>query len=742
MSRGDRGMTSRSSLSKSVIGQKELLQLNKEDENIPWKNFDEVNAWANYQTTAQQARPIDASRHRDRHVANLLQRSRHGDQAVQKILQESNQFDEERTPDSLDFARFFHKSSSQHFHIEGQISADLPARIKKAIEDTFNVYFQRDFQDAVQEKQRNAFMGKHLHFYGTMPWLQPWIVSSLPFPDVFLFIELSLRGVGQVFFQNSPLSGLLMLVGLYWQSSRVATHGVISLLSGNMVALTLGFDIGLIRSGLFGYDAVLVGLCFATFHTDETHSKWTLSIPVTCAIYGSFSSVLFVVMGKLLVPYKAPPLTLPFCFASLMFLSGTANMPNIRFASVVEPALPIYNADTSFSFDISLRAFVEGVIRSIGQVFFADKIISGILIFTGIAVCSRICAIAALIGAIIGSLVSLLVGTSADAIERGLFGFSTSLTVTGIFLFYVPSNGTALLATMAAIMTSLVQQTLTTLFGPYGLPVLTLPFCVIALPFLILQGTTDLMIAVPLEEITIPEDHLIKVRMLRKGFGYLETILESQHKSRTKSMSGVVKRKLRKAATNAFVRSPQKFSTTPANNRSSRKSSFCKSAAKNQDEIIVEMFEHMLPEGNEEIRVEDFVASLRGAGLNSTEGLRFAILVLLEMDMDDSGSIDKKEFLALCSISQSIHSICHDIARFCHFVDRDCNQAIDLEEIDTALRYIGEDILTEDERSAIVLLMGMADKDSEIDIVEFIDQVTIANIKNLVSSYQDETMSK
>ena len=35
-----------------------------------------------------------------------------------------------------------------------------------------------------------------------------------------------LRGVGQVFFMNNPLSGLVILAGLFVQSPRVTTYGM------------------------------------------------------------------------------------------------------------------------------------------------------------------------------------------------------------------------------------------------------------------------------------------------------------------------------------------------------------------------------------------------------------------------------------------------------------------------------------------------------------------------------------
>ena len=42
---------------------------------------------------------------------------------------------------------------------------------------------------------------------------------------VLSFIVNCLRGVGQVFFMNNPLSGLIILTGLFVQSPRVAFHG-------------------------------------------------------------------------------------------------------------------------------------------------------------------------------------------------------------------------------------------------------------------------------------------------------------------------------------------------------------------------------------------------------------------------------------------------------------------------------------------------------------------------------------
>jgi urea transporter len=82
----------------------------------------------------------------------------------------------------------------------------------------------------------------------------------MPVPGFWLFVELCLRGISQVYFQSNPFTGLLMLTGLFVQSPRVAVHGVLSVVCGNLIAYLLGMDKGMIKAGLFGYNGTSGGL--------------------------------------------------------------------------------------------------------------------------------------------------------------------------------------------------------------------------------------------------------------------------------------------------------------------------------------------------------------------------------------------------------------------------------------------------------------------------------------------------
>lgn len=81
-------------------------------------------------------------------------------------------------------------------------------------------------------------------------------------------------------------------------------HGIIAIICGNLSGLFMGFDNSFLSCGLFGYNSFLVGLAIATFDSAETHMGYNLSAVIGVIISSYFSSVLFVMLGKMLAPYK------------------------------------------------------------------------------------------------------------------------------------------------------------------------------------------------------------------------------------------------------------------------------------------------------------------------------------------------------------------------------------------------------------------------------------------------------
>jgi urea transporter len=160
-----------------------------------------------------------------------------------------------------------------------------------------------------------------------------------------------------------------------------------------------------------------------------------------------------------------------------------------------------------------LEGVLNAIFRGISQLFFANSIVAGIIIIAGIAVCSRIAAIFALVGSTVGMLTGLAVGANGVAIYNGLWGFNSfdaALAIGGVFFVLTWRSG--VLAVACAVFAALLFGAIATLFIPWGLPALTLPFVFATLTFVLLRHAGTPLEAVAVEDITTPEEHLTRSR--------------------------------------------------------------------------------------------------------------------------------------------------------------------------------------------------------------------------------------
>lgn len=350
---------------------------------------------------------------------------------------------------------------------------------------------------------------------GTMPALG---VRAHNIPVVG-FIEYCLRGIGQVVFMNSPVTGLFILAAAWIYDPWFGFGGTVGVVASTLAAHVLGFDSGAIRAGLFGFNGVLVGLALSLFLSPT----WDPLVIVWMIVLSAVSSVL---MGALAVVFGGswgvPPFTLAFNTTTLLFLITGLHVANGRLGVGIEPAAPVFGgpdvqtalrptADAVGGTDAV--ALLNAVFRGIGQLFFLNSILSGVLIIIGIVFCSRIAAIFALVGSIVGMLTGLALGADGVAIYNGLWGFNSfdaALAIAGVF--YVLTWRTALLGVACAAFTALLFGAIAAVFTPWGLPALTLPFCFGTLTFVLLKDASKSISWVPPAEVVTPEEHRRRAR--------------------------------------------------------------------------------------------------------------------------------------------------------------------------------------------------------------------------------------
>lgn len=305
------------------------------------------------------------------------------------------------------------------------------------------------------------------------------------------FVDVNLRGIGQVMFQDSPLTGALFLLAILWGSlavgmPQVVIGGVVALVVATLAAMWLHVDRAALHAGLYGYNAVLVGLALPTFLAPGP-LLWLYVV-----LGGAVSVVAMLAIANAVKPWGVSALTFPFVLVTWLFLLATygfaglsgAGLPG---AGVVQAVVPV-PSDPLRTID-----FVGGVLHSISQVFLKGNAISAMLFLAGLAVSSVPAALFALGGALVAVIAAHIFGAESDLITRGLLGFSPVLTAVALgSVFYKPSPRVVVYAALGTVFTVIAQAALNAALTPFAIPTLTAPFVLASWIFLLPQQYFDL----------------------------------------------------------------------------------------------------------------------------------------------------------------------------------------------------------------------------------------------------------
>ncbi|WP_395852046.1 urea transporter [Cystobacter fuscus] len=344
-------------------------------------------------------------------------------------------------------------------------------------------------------------------FDGTMP---NWGKRADRHP-LLAFVDSCLRGIGQILFADNPVSGLLILLGLFVTSPWLGVATLLGLVSATASALLLRLDRSRLRAGLYGYNGALVGGALATFLVPE----WSPGIILYIIGAAAVSTLLMLAVSLVLVDHlHLPPLTLPFNLVTIPCLLATFATSHIQHGPLLarhmaEPINPALRESANAGTVSLASALVEALFRGIGQIVFADHVLSGVLILLGVLVWSRIAGLFALLGSMLGLLVGLTLGGDGFSEYHGLWGYNAMVSaeaLAGVFIVY--TWRTALYGLVCAAATTVLYAGLAVWSGAYGIPALTLPFCLSTLVFLVGAHATNLFRPVPLSHVTSPEEHL------------------------------------------------------------------------------------------------------------------------------------------------------------------------------------------------------------------------------------------
>ena len=217
------------------------------------------------------------------------------------------------------------------------------------------------------------------------------------------FIQVVLRGIGQVMFQNNSYSGILFLIGIFYNSWLLGLVALLGTIISTATALLLKYPNKDIQDGLYGFNGTLTGIAVFCFFEPTISS-------ILALVLGALSSTLVMHYLKRIVP----PFTAPFVLVTWIMIYTLLFV--VQLPLKIAPALEFNSVDV-----------FAATSNSFGQVMFQENIITGVFFVVAIALNNRLMAVYALYGALLGSLTGWIFAVPNTEINAGLMGYNAIL---------------------------------------------------------------------------------------------------------------------------------------------------------------------------------------------------------------------------------------------------------------------------------------------------------------------------
>lgn len=218
-----------------------------------------------------------------------------------------------------------------------------------------------------------------------------------------------LIGVGQIFLQENYLSGLIIVIAMFFSHWALGLSCILGSLIGTLTAQILRFSKQQIEQGLYGFNASLSFMCVIfTFGLVDANNPIIWILGVAGAIISTLIMYIFLKNNKI-------AFTFPFVLTCWVLCYGVAKLGLFGLA---QTALVLPSETNAIS----------NVFYAWSQVNFSQNLITGILICLAVAVSSPLAAITGIAAANIGAIFAYYVfGVDLIDIANGIYGFSPIL---------------------------------------------------------------------------------------------------------------------------------------------------------------------------------------------------------------------------------------------------------------------------------------------------------------------------
>ena len=296
----------------------------------------------------------------------------------------------------------------------------------------------------------------------------------------------TLNSYSAIFFINNKVFAAGILVITFF-NFFAGFSGLIAVVTCILIADKMGFNHMQLKNGWLSFNALLIGIGMGTFFDPGLvyFSLLVLASLLTLILSVTFSGW----FGK----YGLPYLSMPFVFTFWFIILPSSSFENMgltqRNVYWINEMYTIGGNDLLNFFqtidNLNINNLLDIYLRSMSSIIFQGNIITGILIAAFLLYSSRIAFSLSVIGFIAAYLFAIFTGADAAGITYYNIGANYIMIAMGLGGFFaVPSRHSYLWAILLVPLTSLVLLFLNKLFGAIHLPVLSLPYSLVAIAFI------------------------------------------------------------------------------------------------------------------------------------------------------------------------------------------------------------------------------------------------------------------
>lgn len=285
-------------------------------------------------------------------------------------------------------------------------------------------------------------------------------------------VKAFLHGFSQVIFIENSISAIFILLAITLFSYESKNYNLIlaSILSNifaNLCAFIIISDTRKVVSGLYAFNAVLLGIAFASFFSNAK------DIYILSIIASLISVPLTKVLNSLTAKLKLSGLTFPFIVLSWFFIlfaykTGMADLKN--------------QVDLSSSDILKTRVIWTLVfIKPFGEIYLLDSVIASILIFLAFVVAKWKSSLMIVIALLFSSFLAFIFTADIYGLNLGLYAYNALLVLMALETFSTKKNNAkiyTLIVFFALVLCSFLDYAIFAITKSLKLPALTLSFVI------------------------------------------------------------------------------------------------------------------------------------------------------------------------------------------------------------------------------------------------------------------------